>query len=419
LRAAEPRRAPRHESQLAQQARQAAEVERRKAEEFGQEAERQRKLADTRAGSLREEVDRANRNLKAAREIALSVTSMFDRQVTGGRPREALTTLDQWLQLQREEYRAKPDNEDARKLLGILEGRRCVIVAMDNPLMAPASCQESARLLEALVNTPRDDEWLRINLAIAHSTLGKLRTLFGKADEGIALCRPGIDDLQAAYHLNPGDSHIRQKEAVLRLNLADALASGNHIEEAIRAHGESYRILRDLNQNAENASAYMLLGVSGMRFSKILAKKNPGRAEQLMSDALGMLRGAADGAKASIMEWNEYANALNECPYPHLHNKEAALTYARRARRGFQKRKSQRSRYACLGLLLRRRPRPCAGDRASGPARCPSGVPNCKTYREELVAIREVRTVALPISRALKKTCYPADKCPCGCSPCS
>jgi len=29
--------------------------------------------------------------------------------------------------------------------------------------------------------------------------------------------------------------------------------------------------------------------------------------------------------------WNEYANALNECPYPRLHNMADAVTFAKRA----------------------------------------------------------------------------------------
>ncbi len=77
--------------------------------------------------------------------------------------------------------------------------------------------------------------------------------------------------------------------------------------------------------------SYMMLGGYGANFSKILAQKDPARAERLMEDSLGMFRLAADSPKAGITQWNEYANALNECPFPRLHNKDAALVYAKRA----------------------------------------------------------------------------------------
>jgi hypothetical protein len=318
-------------SHVAEQARQAADAERRKAEEFGAEAERQRKLADERAAGLLEQFNRANRNLSATRAIALSVTSMFDGQFAAGGPREAIPSLDRWLSLQREEYRAKPDNQDARKLLGILESRRCVIVADVNPLLAPQSCQESIRLLEALFNTPRDDEWMRENLAMARSTLGKLRVLFGSADQGIALCRRSLDDIKAAYRLNPEDSRARFIEASLRSDLAEALASVNRVDEALREAGQSYRILSDLDKETPDGLNYLVMGLSGVRYSKLLAKKEPPGAERVMEDALRWLRLGANSSKAGVLEWNEFANALNECPYPRLHNKDAALTYAKRA----------------------------------------------------------------------------------------
>jgi tetratricopeptide (TPR) repeat protein len=50
-----------------------------------------------------------------------------------------------------------------------------------------------------------------------------------------------------------------------------------------------------------------------------------------MEDALRWLRLGANSPKASVLEWNEFANALNECPYPRLHNKGATVTYAKRA----------------------------------------------------------------------------------------
>jgi serine/threonine protein kinase len=273
---------------------------------------------------------RAEYQSQVAEQARQAVTSMFDHQFNEGRPREALATLDKWLRLQREEYQARPDNKDARKLLGIYEERRCVMAAMYDPELASSSCEESIRLLEALSNTPSDDDLLRVNLARARSTLGKLRSKLGKADEGIALCRRSLDDIQVDRR-DPGDSPRRRTEAILRLNLAEVLAAANRIEDAIRAYGESYRILRNVNRETEDGRAYIVLGVSGVRFSKILAKKNPAGAQKLMEDALGMLRLSADSPKATIQEWNEYANALNECPYPRLHNKEAALIYAKRA----------------------------------------------------------------------------------------
>jgi tetratricopeptide (TPR) repeat protein len=316
-------------SHVAEQARQTAEGERRKAEEFGREAERQRKLADEQAVRLLEQFQRADRNLSAARVAQKTTTSIFDDEFAAGHPGEAIALLDQWLRLQREKYRMNPGDQDARKLLGILEARRCVIV--NNPRLAPPSCEESIRLLEPLYNTPRDDEWLRINLATARNTLGRIRAAHGKVEEGIALCRRSLDDMRVASRLNPGDSNARRAEALLRLYLAEVLASANRIDEAIRAYGGSYWILRASITPATNSFAQMVVGLSGVHFSKILAKKNPQGAERLMEDGLGVLRLVANSPKASIMEWNEYANALNECPYPRLHNKDAAVIYAKRA----------------------------------------------------------------------------------------
>jgi tetratricopeptide (TPR) repeat protein len=317
-----------YQSQIAEQARQTAESERRKAEdqrqkaeESGREAGRQKVLADERAASLSQQFVRSHRNL----------TLMFDRQFAAGRFREALTALDQWLPLEREQYGAEPDNQHEQLLLGILEGRRCTLVAQDNPLAAATSCQESIRLLEALFHTPWDDKWLRVESALAESILAQIRTQSGKAEEGIALYRRGLDDIQGIYRMSPGDIDARHTEAALRLGLAVALASVNRMEEAVRTGGESYRILRDLGSPTEDGLKYMVLGLFGVNFSKFLAQKNPGRAERMLEDSLGMLRLAASSPKATIMQWNEYANALNECPYPHLHNKDAALTYAKRA----------------------------------------------------------------------------------------
>jgi tetratricopeptide (TPR) repeat protein len=150
-------------------------------------------------------------------------------------------------------------------------------------------------------------------------------------DAGIALLRRSLDDIQAAYRLNPGDGYIRRNEAIVRLNLAEALASANRIEDAIRAYGDSYRILRDVIKEAGDGWDYVVVGASGVRFSKILAQKNPALAQRMMEDALGMLRLAAENPKATVIQWNEYANALNECSFPRLHNKNAAVIYAKRA----------------------------------------------------------------------------------------
>ncbi|HLJ49560.1 MAG TPA: protein kinase [Bryobacteraceae bacterium] len=318
-------------SHIAEQARQAAEVDRRKAEESGREADRQRKLADERAASFEEQFDRANRNLGASRAIALSVTSMFDGQFRAGNPGEAIPTLDRWLSLQRELYRDNPDNPDVRKLLGILESRRCIVAANDNRNDASPSCEESIRLLEGLSNTPRDDEWLRENLAWTRATLGKLRALFGKSDEGIALCRRSLEDIKAAYRLNPEDIRARFTEASLRLDFAEVLVFANRIDEALRVFGDSYRVLRSLDKKSLDGLNFVVVGVAGVRFSKIAAKRDQAHAEQLMEEGLGWLRLGVESPKAGILEWNEYANALNECPYPRLRNKDAALIYAKRA----------------------------------------------------------------------------------------
>jgi tetratricopeptide (TPR) repeat protein len=324
-----------YQSQVAEQARQTAESERQKAEderrkaedqrqkaeESGREAGRQKVLADERAASLSQQFVRSHRNL----------TLMFDRQFAAGRFREALTALDQWLPLEREQYGAEPDNQHEQLLLGILEGRHCTLVAQDNPLAAATSCQESIRLLTALFHTPWDDKWLRVESALAESILAQIRTQSGKAEEGIVLYRRGLDDIQGIYRMNPGDIDARHTEAALRLGLAGALVRMNRMEEAIRMGGESYRILRDLGSPTEDGMKYMAVGLFGVNFSKILAQKNPGRAERLMEDSLGMLHLAANSPKSGVLEWNEYANALNECPYPRLHNMADAVTFAKRA----------------------------------------------------------------------------------------
>ena len=113
--------------------------------------------------------------------------------------------------------------------------------------------------------------------------------------------------------------------------MAEALAAANRNDEAIRAYGESYRILRSSNFPTKDVFVQSVMGFSGIRFSKILAKKNPAAAERLMEDALEVLRLAAQSPKAGVMQWNDYADSLNGCPYPRLHNKEAALVFAKRA----------------------------------------------------------------------------------------
>jgi hypothetical protein len=342
-----------HEREIAEQARQTAEQERHKAQQSALEAEKQaaealkqrseaerqareasrmRGVAEERTAQMKTQYDRAEQNLAAARASARSVTSIIDQQFLAGGTKQALETVDEWLKVQRTALERQPDNLEAAKIVGTLEGRRCAYIASDNPTLGAVACERAIKVLDGLQGSSVDDEAYRLSYSMALGTLGRIRGLQSNRAEGIALLRRAVEIQEPAHKANPGDPYLLANRASVHSYLADVLLADGKRDQAVEMYREAVATLRRVGGNGRGDSrAYLQMAMLGARFSQILAKSDPERAQALRQDALDHYRLAAEAPRAGAVEWNEYANALNECPYPSLRRPEVALEYARKA----------------------------------------------------------------------------------------
>jgi tetratricopeptide (TPR) repeat protein len=312
-------------------ARSEAETQHRLAEQAGAEALRQKGLAETRSRELSEQFNRAESNLASSRLSSRTVTRILDQQFLAGGQRQALATLDEWLKIQRNVLAASPQDQEARKLLGVLEGRRCGFTTVENPQNAAQLCDVAIAQLTPLLDTAQDDEWLRLALASAHGTRGRLATVSRNIPEGRRHIDLGLRYLQPALARNPNDQYLYSVAATLGLYRADLFAMEKNIPAAASAYEASLGALRKAKSPQLFRPLFLQIARASANFSRLLLASDPAKAKRLYAESLESFRELADSPTSVMLDWNEYANAMNESPFPELRQTADALRFAQRA----------------------------------------------------------------------------------------
>ncbi|MBL8215307.1 MAG: protein kinase [Bryobacterales bacterium] len=312
-------------------ARTLAEREHDRAEQLAAEARAQRDLAERRAVALSQQVARADENLATARSNASAVTHMLDQQFVNGGSRQALATVDEWLQVQRGVVEKRPGDAEALKLLGILEGRRCAFLAAENAKAAQADCESSVKHLGPLEDSAQADDWLRTSLSASRAMLGRQKAMSGAMEEGLRELDLAARTLEPALAKNPGDGSLQARRATVRMYRGDVLLRAGRTGDAARAYAQALEELRQARGGVENRPLYQQLAGAAGRFGKLLEGKDPAQSRRLYRESLNAFRQLAEAPRSQMVDWNEYANAINECPYPELRNVAHALLYAQKA----------------------------------------------------------------------------------------
>jgi tetratricopeptide (TPR) repeat protein len=317
--------------QEAQLARARTEAERQRADSMTLEAQRQRDLAELRARDLTEQVARADRNLATARLNAATVTRMLDQQFVSGGGRQALATVEEWLKVQSQVVERNSNSPEAIKLLGILEGRRCGFASSENTKAAQEYCESSVRHLAPLEGSEHDDEWFQSSLATSRAMLGRLYAAEGKVAEGLAQLTLARKALEPAIKRNPADTTLIAQRATIGLYHADALVKAGRQDEAASLYTLSLAQLRSAKSQPLNRALSMQLAAASTRLAKLFETRNPARSKNLFRESLEAYRQLAEAPQSAMIDWNEYANALNECPFPDLRLTTDAVRFAQKA----------------------------------------------------------------------------------------
>ncbi len=312
-------------------ARAEAESQHRLAEQASAEALRQKALAETKSRELSEQFNRAESNLASSRLSARTVTRILDQQFLAGGQRQALATLDEWLKIQRNVLAASPRDHEARKLLGILEGRRCAFTTVESPQAAAQVCDAAIAQLTPLLNTAQDDEWLRLGLASTHGTRGRLATVSRNVPEGRKHIDLGLRYLQPALARNPDDQYLHSIAATLGLYRADLFAMEKNIPAAAASYEKSLSALRQAKSPQLFRPLYLQIAKASANFSRLLLAAQPAKAKSLYAESLESFRQLAEAPSSVMLDWNEYANALNESPFAELRKPAEALRFAQKA----------------------------------------------------------------------------------------
>jgi tetratricopeptide (TPR) repeat protein len=319
------------QARRADEARHQAETERRSAEASAAAARAAEAIAIERTAEAERERDHAQRNLVAAREVASSLTRMADSALSTGDQKGALTIIENWLTYLKPIADARPADADLRKLAGVLEFRRCGLVASERPFDAPKVCESAIARFEPLLGSRLDDDWLRSSLSGTYGLLGKLRAAFGQPSEGERLIRNGIALLQPQLAANPRDPGVTRKLASLKMYLAGVILSRDRWQDAVRLYREGAAQLRADRHDASVRPLVVISAVEGSAFAKRLRPFDLASSNAILADCLSTLRESAESPGAGVLEWNEYANALNECPEPSMMRPADALRFASQA----------------------------------------------------------------------------------------
>jgi len=315
----------------AQQARTRAEAERHRADSLALEAQQQRDLAQQRANELSKQFERADRNLATARLNAASVTRMLDQQFLSGGDRQVISTVDEWLKVQKQVVERNPQSPEALKLLGILEGRRCAFTAAENVKASEPYCESSIRHLAPLEGSDHDDDWLQISLAISRAMLGRLYAADGKTAEGLTQLTLASKTLDPAISRNPTDATLIAQRATMGMYHADVLMKVGRQNEAASMYTLSLAQLRTAKSKPLNRGLSMQLAAASTRLAKLFETTNPTQSRNLFRESLDAYRQLAEAPQSAMLDWNEYANALNECPFPDLRRPPDAVRFAEKA----------------------------------------------------------------------------------------
>jgi tetratricopeptide (TPR) repeat protein len=161
--------------------------------------------------------------------------------------------------------------------------------------------------------------------------LGKLRGGAGEVAPGLELLGEARKNLQRARSGNPGDLNLLAHEATVNLYRADVLLAAGRQTEAAEAFGAAVGVLRNAKGVGLNRALYLQLATASSRLAKMMGEKRPLEAKRLYAESLEVYRQLAEAGGSAMIDWNEYANAMNECPYPELRKPAEAVRYAGKA----------------------------------------------------------------------------------------
>ncbi len=316
---------------VAEEALQRAEAERQRADAMSVEARRQRDLAEQRATALAAQVSRADRNLASARLNASAVTRMLDQQFVAGGARQAIGTVDEWLKVQTQVVEREKQSAEAVKLLGILEGRKCGYISAENLKAAEGICESSVKHLAPLEGSEQADDWLATSLASSRAMLGRMWAANGRVEEGLQELERAQRSLRPALERNPNDGALRSQMATIGMYKADVLLKAGRAQEAAAGYTLATGEMRRAKGKSFSRPMLMQLAAATTRLARVLETQNRGQARQLYGESLAVYRQLAEAPQSALIDWNEYANALNEVPFVELRQPEVALRFALKA----------------------------------------------------------------------------------------
>jgi tetratricopeptide (TPR) repeat protein len=181
------------------------------------------------------------------------------------------------------------------------------------------------------LNTAQDDEWLRLALASTHGTRGRLALVSRNFSEGQRHIELGLRYLQPALSGNPNDPYLQSVAATLGLYRGDVQAIAKNIPAATASYEISLAALRRVKSPQLFRPLYLQIAGAAVRFSRLLLPTQSAKAKSLYAEALETYRALAESPSAVMIDWNEYANALNESPFPEMRRPAEALRFAQKA----------------------------------------------------------------------------------------
>jgi tetratricopeptide (TPR) repeat protein len=313
---------------LAESARGVADQQRQAAEAARQQAEAMRRIAEARTAEAGLEREAAQNRLRSERDFTDVFTRLVDDDFLFGN-KDSVRLLDGWIKSQQERLGKEPGDEALRRMTGFLYFRRCVALARANLRSGEADCKAAVGMLEPFVKTGFPDDWVLRSATGANSLLGQIYAGTSRKEEAIVYALRAVE---LADRFAQSDVRRYGDRLVMRSSLANVYLNANRVDEAIRVQSEAFRVWNARPPGAViTAAMAVTLPATMQRYSQMLMKKDPAKAEQQMGLAIRLLGQLAARKEAGCLEANEYANALNMTPFEMQREPEVALRFAAKA----------------------------------------------------------------------------------------
>ena len=314
--------------QAAESARSEAEQQRNQAHLAQQQADSMRGVAESRAIEVDRERKLAEARLDSERRFYELLTQLLDDDFFTGN-KDSLRLLDHWIQTRQARLPGVPAADDTRRLLGFLHFRRCVAYVRVSLPRAESDCKSAVSELEPFMQTDLPDDLVVRSLTGSYMVLGQVYAGSGRKPEAIDIARKAVG-LTAKHSVR--DAAKFRSELTARSGLANIYLMAGQYDDAVRTQEEAYAIWarRPANSNLTGEQA-LLLPASMQRYARMLARKDPARAELQMRRAVAMMKQIASGPNAGCVELNEYADALNSSPFENLRDPAEAQLFAEKA----------------------------------------------------------------------------------------